>query len=73
MKQTNKVSPPLGRKPPAVGALPHPVTHSSSVHPQTLEEAASSKLSNIGNILRGAILAKLSNTGYFLNGDYWKV
>ncbi len=27
---------PVGRKPPAVGALTHPVTHSSSVHPQNL-------------------------------------
>ncbi|MCI0695943.1 phage integrase N-terminal SAM-like domain-containing protein [candidate division KSB1 bacterium] len=36
MQQTNNVSPVLGRKPPAAGALPHPVTHSSSVHPQNL-------------------------------------
>ncbi len=36
MKQINNVSPLVGRKPPAVGALSHPVTHSSFVPPQTL-------------------------------------
>lgn len=35
MEQTTNISSPVGRKPPAVGAVTRPVTPSSSVHPQT--------------------------------------